>query len=42
VRNRIVCLPDFPKAIRLPTASGPRLYRAAEVLAWASKYQDKD
>jgi predicted DNA-binding transcriptional regulator AlpA len=42
VRNRIVCLPDFPKAIRLPTASGPRLYRAAEVLVWVGKYQDKD
>jgi len=42
VRNRLVCLPDFPKAIRLPTAAGPRLYRAAEVLAWVSKYQDKD
>lgn len=42
VRNRLVCLPDFPKAIRLPVPSGPRLYRAAEVLAWVSKYQDKD
>jgi len=42
VRNRMVCLPDFPKAIRLPTAAGPRLYRAAEVLAWVGKYQDKD
>jgi predicted DNA-binding transcriptional regulator AlpA len=42
VRNRLVCLPDFPKAIRLPTAGGPRLYRAAEVLAWVSKYQDRD
>ena len=42
VRNRIVCLPDFPKAIRLPVPSGPRLYRAAEVLAWVGKYQDKD
>jgi len=42
VRNRIVCLPDFPKAIRLPVTSGPRLYRAAEVLAWVGKYQDKD
>lgn len=42
VRNRLVCLPDFPKAIRLPTAAGPRLYRAAEVLAWVGKYQDKD
>jgi len=42
VRNRLICLPDFPKAIRLPTAAGPRLYRAAEVLAWVGKYQDKD
>ena len=42
VRNRIVCLPDFPKAIRLPVNGGPWLYRAAEVLAWAGKYQDKD
>jgi predicted DNA-binding transcriptional regulator AlpA len=42
VRNRIICLPDFPKAIRLPVTSGPLLYRAAEVLAWAGKYQDKD
>ena len=42
VRNRMVCLPDFPKAIRLPVTGGPRLYRAAEVLAWADKYQDKD
>jgi hypothetical protein len=42
VRNRIVCLPDFPKAIRLPVTGGPRLYRAAEVVAWVGKYQDKD
>ena len=42
VRNRLVCLPDFPKAIRLPVTGGPRLYRAAEVLAWVGKHQDKD
>lgn len=42
VRNRMVCLPDFPKAICLPVNGGPRLYRAAEVLAWAGKYQDKE
>lgn len=42
VRNRMVCLPDFPKAIRLPTAAGPLLNRAAQVLAWVGKYQDKD
>ena len=42
VRNRLVCLPDFPKAIRLPVTGGPRLYRAAEVLAWVSNYQDRN
>jgi hypothetical protein len=44
VRNSIICLPDFPKAIRLPTESGGRgqpLYKAHEVLAWLDKYQDK-
>jgi hypothetical protein len=45
VRNRLTCLPDFPKAIRLPVAGGGRgqpLYRATEVLKWVSKYQDKN
>lgn len=45
VRNRLICLPDFPKAIRLPVAGGGRgqpRYRAAEVLKWISKYQDKN
>jgi hypothetical protein len=44
VRNRLICLPDFPKAIRLPVAGGGRghpLYRATEVLAWTQKYQDR-
>ena len=44
VRERMACLPDFPKAIRLPstrTGRGQALYRAIEVLAWAAKYQDK-
>ena len=44
VRNRMICLPDFPKAIRLPAASGGRsrpLYRATEVLEWTRKYQDR-
>lgn len=44
VRERIACLPDFPKAIRLPSINGARgqaLYQAAEVLAWTKKYQDK-
>lgn len=42
VRSYVVGLPGFPKAIRLPIAGGSRLYRAAEVLAWIDKYQDKD
>lgn len=45
VRSRMICLPDFPKAIRLPVAGGGRgqpLFRASEVLAWVGKYQDKN
>jgi hypothetical protein len=44
VRERMACLPDFPKAIRLPSSNGARgqaLYRATEVLAWVAKYQDR-
>lgn len=44
VRNRMICLPDFPKAIRLPVAGGGRgqpLYRASEILEWVEKYQDR-
>lgn len=43
VRERVVCLPDFPKAIRLPAESGGRarpLWKAIEVLAWADKYRE--
>lgn len=43
VRERVVCLPDFPKAIRLPAVSGGRsrpLWKASEVLAWAEKYRE--
>jgi len=45
VRERMACLPDFPKAIRLPStrsARGQALYRAKEITQWASKYQDKN
>ena len=45
VRERMACLPDFPKAIRLPTTKsirGQALYPAREVIRWASKYQDKN
>jgi hypothetical protein len=44
VRERMVCLPDFPRAIRLPSTTGSRgqaLYRAIEVIAWTMKYQEK-
>jgi len=43
-RERIVCLPDFPKAIRLPSSNGGRahpLWKAAEVITWAEKYREK-
>lgn len=45
VRERIACLPDFPKAIRPPTsrtARGQPLYEAREVIAWARSYKDKN
>ncbi|MDP3669152.1 MAG: hypothetical protein Q8R69_05630 [Telluria sp.] len=46
VRERMACLPDFPKAIRLPSTTnkgrGQALYRAADVIAWTARYQDKN
>jgi hypothetical protein len=45
VRERMACLPDFPKAIRLPTITGSRgqaLYKARDVINWAFNYQDKN
>jgi hypothetical protein len=45
VRERMACLPDFPKAIRLPTVTGSRgqaLYKAKDVIKWVSCYQDKN
>lgn len=43
VRDRVVCVPGFPKAIRLPNAGGigtahPR-WKASEVIAWVESYQ---
>lgn len=42
VRDRIVCLPGFPEAIRLPIVDGgkgrPR-WKAAEVIAWVESHQ---
>lgn len=45
VRERLACLPTFPKAIRLPSGGergGQPLYRASEVMDWVSKFQDKN
>lgn len=43
VRERITCLPDFPKAIRLPAKQGRAhpLYKASEVIQWAETYREK-
>lgn len=36
----ILCLPSFPKPIRLPVKGRAQaLYKAREVIAWAEKYQ---
>ncbi|WUR15659.1 hypothetical protein E7V67_011320 [[Empedobacter] haloabium] len=43
VRERMACLPSFPKAIRLPTKNGRShpLYHAAEVIKWVEGYREK-
>ncbi|WP_245774420.1 hypothetical protein [Rugamonas rubra] len=43
VRERMACLPSFPRAIRLPTKSGRAqpLYNAKEVIAWVQSHQEK-
>lgn len=43
VRERMACLPSFPKAIRLPTKTGRAqpLYNAIEVIKWAQSFQEK-
>lgn len=39
VRDDIVCLPSFPKPIRLPTPGRAQaLYKAREVIAWAESH----
>lgn len=39
VYSDIVCLPSFPKPIRLPTKGRAQaLYKAREVIAWAEKH----
>lgn len=40
VRSDIVCLPTFPKPIRLPVSGKSQaLYKAREVIAWAESQQ---
>lgn len=44
VTQRYIPRPDFPRAIRLPTADGHRSHprwKAQEVIEWASRHQDK-
>lgn len=44
VMGRVVYHPDFPKAIRLPSATGGRaqpLWKATEVIRWAESYQER-
>jgi hypothetical protein len=43
VRERLACVPSFPRAIRLPTKTGRTqpLYIAAEVIKWAISHQEK-
>lgn len=43
VLNRYACRPDFPDAIRLPTAGsrGTPRWNASEIMEWAARYQVK-
>lgn len=39
VRERLACLPDFPRPIRLPSAGRAQaLYKAREVIHWAESH----
>jgi hypothetical protein len=43
VRDRVVCQPGFPTAIRIPTTQGrarPR-WKEKEVRDWADKFKEK-
>jgi prophage regulatory protein len=44
VAERIVALPGFPQAIRLPTTNRTKshpLWKAVEVIAWTERHQEK-
>ena len=43
IRNRVVNMPGFPQAIRLPTEHGTKgrpLWRSEEIKQWVVKYQE--
>jgi len=43
IRNRVVNMPGFPQAIRLPTENGTKgrpLWRSEEIKQWVVKYQE--
>lgn len=49
VRERIACLPGFPKAVRLPTTTttgkpgrSQPIYWAKEIIAWAKSHQEQN
>lgn len=45
VLERYAPLPNFPRAIRLPTpqgGNGQPLWKAVEVIAWAEKFKESD
>lgn len=44
VRERMACMPSFPKAIRLPTKNGRAhpLYKAKEIIEWTEKFRDRN
>lgn len=43
VRDKIICLPSFPRPIRINTANGTSLprFKAREVIQWAESLQEK-
>jgi predicted DNA-binding transcriptional regulator AlpA len=43
VRNRYAPRPDFPPALRLPTASqrGTARWQSGDIMEWAEKYREK-
>ncbi|MFM0647965.1 hypothetical protein PQR14_26915 [Paraburkholderia bryophila] len=45
VRERVVCVPSFPTAIRIPTGEGRRghaLWKAQEVIRWTESHRERE